>query len=60
MYVESRKMVQMNLSAEQEWTRRRREWTQGMGVYGEIGIDKYILSCVKEIGSGKLPYSTAW
>ena len=53
-------MVQMNLSAEQEWTCRRREWTQGMGVYGEIGIDKYILSCVKEIGSGKLPYSTAW
>ena len=41
-------------------TSRMAMWTQGMGGYGEIGVDKCTLPCVREIASGKLRYSIAW
>ena len=47
-------MIQMNLTAGQEWRHRHREWTCGHGGEGEggemnweIGIDIYTLPCVK-------------
>ena len=54
MYVEPRKMVQMDLFAGQEWRCRCRERTCGHGVVvnWEIGIDVCALPCVKQIASG--------
>ena len=59
MYVESRKMVQMNLFAGQEQRFRPREWmcVQGVGEGGmnwEIDIDACALPCVKQITSGNV------
>ena len=58
-----KKMVQMNLFAEQEQRHRRRERACGLGGEGEgetnweTGIDIDTLPCVKQIASRKLLYS---
>ena len=64
MYVESRKIVHMNLISGQAERQRRREWTCGWdmrwgeeeGKNWEIRIDMYTLPCVKQIVGGKLLY----
>ena len=62
IYVEYRKMVQMNLFARQEKRCRRREWVCGhrgwCGMNWEIGIGMCAVPCAKQIASGKLLYST--
>ena len=53
IYVESRKIVLMNLFARQKQRHRRREWTYGhreeeeVGMNWEIGSDMYTLRCVE-------------
>ena len=63
-YVESRKMVEMNLSAKQKWRHKHREQSHGYqggrggGRNWEIGIDIDTLLCIKEIANENLPFST--
>ena len=60
IYVESRKMVQMNLFVRQEQRQRRREWTcghsRGRGGWDKLGIriNIYTLPCIKQIASGNM------
>ena len=69
IYVEPRKMVQMNRFAGQKWRHRCREQTYGhqgrkVAVVGgdggvmnwEIGIDMYTLMCIKLMPNKKLQY----
>ena len=64
MYVESRKMIQMNLFAGQEQKGRHGEQMCGHrgagegGMNWEIRFDINTLLCVKQIASGNLLYST--
>ena len=58
-----KKMVQMNLFAEQEYRHIHREWICGLGrgevgTNWEIGIDIDTLPYVRQIASRKLLYST--
>ena len=45
IYVDSKIMIQLNLSTEEKQTHRHRE--QAYGYRGEIGIDMYTLLCVE-------------
>ena len=61
--MESRKMVQMNLFAKQKFRHRCREQIyeyQGGrgGINWKIGIDIYILLCIKQITNENLLYNT--
>ena len=62
MYVESRKMVQMNLFLRQEWRHRHRNGREDTGgerkdgTNWEIRVDKCTLQCKKQTASRKLLY----
>ena len=64
--MESRKMVLMNLFAEQQWRHRHREQNYGLreqgrgegGTNGESSKETYSLLYVKEPASGNLLYDS--